>query len=58
MCKSFTLAVVIWIRNCLYMNRGAWGWEPCVIKIDVTDSPELSKLYGDMKSITCKESGV
>ena len=24
MCKSFTLAVVIWIRNCLYMNRGAW----------------------------------
>ena len=24
MYKSFTLAVVIWIRNCLYMNRGAW----------------------------------
>ena len=24
MYKSFTLAVVIWIKNCLYMNRGAW----------------------------------
>ena len=24
MYKSFTLAMVIWIKNCLYMNRGAW----------------------------------